>query len=231
MATKRKIVTDNKNKLALSILVIGFYFIWPQIVGIVKNLFSSASDLVFEIISNLILITVLIYIYRKDLKEYLIKFKKDCKKNILTIIAYSLISIVVVGILNALVTQFFKINNGTVNDGLLLKDFAKNPFRIGLITIFYYPIVEEIVFEKTLKDVIPNKCLFIILSGIFFWYYNVAYSADFTFVAIIGSFYYFVMGVIRAYTFTKTDNLLVPIFIKAIYNAFVTFMSVGVLMF
>ena len=153
-----------------------------------------------------------------------------CKKNILTIIAYSLISIVVVGILNALVTQFFKINNGTVNDGLLLKDFAKNPFRIGLITIFYYPIVEEIVFEKTLKDVIPNKCLFIILSGIFFWYYNVAYSADFTFVAIIGSFYYFVMGVIRAYTFTKTDNLLVPIFIKAIYNAFVTFMSVGVLM-
>lgn len=231
MATKKKIVTDNKNKLALSVLVIGFYFIWPQIVGIVKSLFSNASDLIFNIISNLVLITVLIYIYRKDLKEYIIKFKKDCKKNILTIIVYSLISIVVVGILNALVTQIFKLNNGTINDGLLLKDFAKNPFLIGLITIFYYPIVEEIVFEKTLKDVIPNKCLFIILSGIFFWYYNVAYTANFTLAAIIGSFYYFVMGVIRAYTFTETDNLLVPIFIKAIYNVFVTFVSVGVLMF
>ena len=99
------------------------------------------------------------------------------------------------------------------------------------MTIIYYPIVEEIVFEKTLKDVISNKWLFMVLSSLFFWYYNIAYSANFTLVAIAGSFSYFAVGLVKAYTFSKTDNLFVPIFIKAIYNALVTFVAVGALIF
>ena len=93
------------------------------------------------------------------------------------------------------------------------------------MTIIYYPIVEEIVFEKTLKDVIKSKWLFIILSSVFFWYYNIAFTANLTYVTIMSSFYYFVLGFIRALAYHKTDNLVVPICIKSIYNAFVTLIS------
>ena len=147
------------------------------------------------------------------------------------ILIFSILIIVLVPIINLLINSIFKIDGGTSNDNSLLESFKNNPFRIGLMTIIYYPIVEEIVFEKTLKDVISNKWLFMVLSSLFFWYYNIAYSANFTLVAIAGSFSYFAVGLVKAYTFSKTDNLFVPIFIKAIYNALVTFVAVGALIF
>ncbi len=229
--TRAKKNIDRSKTLLISVSVIIFYFLWPQLINVIKELFNHSFDSILEFVSNLILIVGLIYIYRNDLKNYLKDFKKNAKRNILMILIFSILIIVLVPIINLLINSIFKIDGGTSNDNSLLESFKNNPFRIGLMTIIYYPIVEEIVFEKTLKDVISNKWLFMVLSSLFFWYYNIAYSANFTLVAIAGSFSYFAVGFVKAYTFSKTDNLFVPIFIKAIYNALVTFVAVGALIF
>lgn len=229
--TRAKKNIDRSKTLLISVPVIIFYFLWPQLINVIKELFNHSFDSILEFVSNLILIVGLIYIYRNDLKNYLKDFKKNAKRNILMILIFSILIIVLVPIINLLINSIFKIDGGTSNDNSLLESFKNNPFRIGLMTIIYYPIVEEIVFEKTLKDVISNKWLFMVLSSLFFWYYNIAYSANFTLVAIAGSFSYFAVGLVKAYTFSKTDNLFVPIFIKAIYNALVTFVAVGALIF
>lgn len=229
--TRAKKNIDRSKTLLISVSVIIFYFLWPQLINVIKELFNHSFDSILEFVSNLILIVGLIYIYRNDLKNYLKDFKKNAKRNILMILIFSILIIVLVPIINLLINSIFKIDGGTSNDNSLLESFKNNTFRIGLMTIIYYPIVEEIVFEKTLKDVISNKWLFMVLSSLFFWYYNIAYSANFTLVAIAGSFSYFAVGLVKAYTFSKTDNLFVPIFIKAIYNALVTFVAVGALIF
>lgn len=229
--TRAKKNIDRSKTLLISVSVIIFYFLWPQLINVIKELFNHSFDSILEFVSNLILIVGLIYIYRNDLKNYLKDFKKNAKRNILMILIFSILIVVLVPIINLLINSIFKIDGGTSNDNSLLESFKNNPFRIGLMTIIYYPIVEEIVFEKTLKDVISNKWLFMVLSSLFFWYYNIAYSANFTLVAIAGSFSYFAVGLVKAYTFSKTDNLFVPIFIKAIYNALVTFVAVGALIF
>lgn len=229
--TRAKKNIDRSKTLLISVSVIIFYFLWPQLINVIKELFNHSFDSILEFVSNLILIVGLIYIYRNDLKNYLKDFKKNAKRNILMILIFSILIIVLVPIINLLINSIFKIDGGTSNDNSLLESFKNNPFRISLMTIIYYPIVEEIVFEKTLKDVISNKWLFMVLSSLFFWYYNIAYSANFTLVAIAGSFSYFAVGLVKAYTFSKTDNLFVPIFIKAIYNALVTFVAVGALIF
>lgn len=229
--TRAKKNIDRSKTLLISVSVIIFYFLWPQLINVIKELFNHSFDSILEFVSNLILIVGLIYIYRNDLKNYLKDFKKNAKRNILMILIFSILIIVLVPIINLLINSIFKIDGGTSNDNSLLESFKNNPFRIGLMTIIYYPIVEEIVFEKTLKDVISNKWLFMVLSSLFFWYYNIAYSANFTLVAIAGSFSYFAVGLVKAYTFSKTDNLFVPIFIKVIYNALVTFVAVGALIF
>lgn len=229
--TRAKKNIDRSKTLLISVSVIIFYFLWPQLINVIKELFNHSFDSILEFVSNLILIVGLIYIYRNDLKNYLKDFKKNAKRNILMILIFSILIIVLVPIINLLINSIFKIDGSTSNDNSLLESFKNNPFRIGLMTIIYYPIVEEIVFEKTLKDVISNKWLFMVLSSLFFWYYNIAYSANFTLVAIAGSFSYFAVGLVKAYTFSKTDNLFVPIFIKAIYNALVTFVAVGALIF
>lgn len=229
--TRAKKNIDRSKTLLISVSVIIFYFLWPQLINVIKELFNHSFDSILEFVSNLILIVGLIYIYRNDLKNYLKDFKKNAKRNILMILIFFILIIVLVPIINLLINSIFKIDGGTSNDNSLLESFKNNPFRIGLMTIIYYPIVEEIVFEKTLKDVISNKWLFMVLSSLFFWYYNIAYSANFTLVAIAGSFSYFAVGLVKAYTFSKTDNLFVPIFIKANYNALVTFVAVGALIF
>lgn len=224
---KNKKEVKNNKKLLLSLIVILFYFAWPQIVNIIKSLLSinDANDFWFGIISNLALITILVYIYHTDLKEYILKFKKNLKKSILTVLLFSVISIIAVPLVNAFVINVLNIKDGTVNDHSLFASFEVYPFLIAFMTIIYYPIVEEIVFEKTLKDVIHNKWLFVIVSALFFWYYNIAYTADLTYATIMSSLYYFVLAFIRALAFYKTNNLCVPIFIKSIYNAFVTLIS------
>ena len=128
-------------------------------------------------------------------------------------------------IVNGLVINVLNINHITENDNSLLEVFKTYPFLTWFLTIIYYPIVEEIVFEKTIKDVVSNKWLFIALSALFFWYYNIAYVGGITYVTVISSLYYFVAGFIRALAFYKTDNLYVPMCIKSLCNLFVTIIS------
>ncbi len=223
---KRKKNTNFETKrLALSLLVIIFYFVWPSIIAVLKSLFHGSNDLILGIISHIALVLVLLFIYRKDLIEYWKDLKKNKKKIFKTIIIYTLITIVGVAIVNGLVINVLNINHITENDNSLLEVFKTYPFLIGFLTIIYYPIVEEIVFEKTIKDVVSNKWLFIALSALFFWYYNIAYVGGITYVTVISSLYYFVAGFIRALAFYKTDNLYVPMCIKSLCNLFVTIIS------
>ena len=227
-AKKKKNILKSEirqEKLVTSLLVIMFYFLWPVIIGILKDIFNINDDFVFGICCNILLIIVLLFIYRNDLKDYALKFKKDKKRSIKTILIYSIISIFAVALINGFVINVLNINQITENDSSLFESFKTYPVLVGFLTVIYYPIVEEIVFEKTIKDVITSKWLFIILSALFFWYYNIAYTGGITYITIVSSLYYFVLGFIRALAFYKTDNLYVPIFIKSIYNLFVTVIS------
>ena len=215
------------DKLLISLSVIVFYFLWPMIIDIFKRILSvnSENDLIFGIVSNVLLTAILVSIYFKDLNLYARKFKKNRGKSIKTILIYFLLTIVGIALTNVFVIDILKVNEIAGNDSILFESFKSYPFLVAFMTIVYYPIVEEIVFEKTLKDVITNKWLFVSLSAIFFWYYNIAYLGEINYLSIVSSLCYFVGGFIRALAFYKTDNLYVPIGIKALYNLFVTIIS------
>ena len=215
------------NRLLTSVLVIIFYFAWPIIIKVFENIFNvdSSTDLLFGIICNVVLAVLLISIYHKDLKEYLKKFNKDKFKYIKTIILFFIITLVAIALTNSFVINILKIDHIAENDSALFASFKSYPLLITFMTVIYFPVVEEIVFEKTLKDVIKNKWLFIFISAIFFWYYNIAYIEGINYLTIISSLCYFVGGFLRALAFHKTDNLYVPIGIKALYNLFVTIIS------
>ena len=111
--TTPKIRTD---RLATSLLVIIFYFIWPVMIGILKDVLNMSDDFFFGIVCNIILIIVLIFIYKKDLKEYAISFNNNRKKMIKTIIIYAIISIFAVALINGIVINVLGINHVTEND-------------------------------------------------------------------------------------------------------------------
>ena len=215
------------NKLLTSVLVIIFYFAWPIIIQVFRDIFriDASHSFLFDIICNVLLAAMLITIYHKDLKEYLKNFNKNKFKYIKTILLYFLITLVAIALTNSFVIDILKIDHIAENDSALFESFKAYPLLVAFMTVIYYPVVEEIVFEKTLKDVIKSKWLFIILSGVFFWYYNIAYIEGITYLTIVSSLCYFVGGFLRALAFHKTNNLYVPVAIKALYNLFVTIIS------
>ena len=215
------------NKLLTSLLVIIFYFAWPIIIKVFKDILhiGDSNDLLFGIICNVVLAAVLIAIYHKDLKKYAINFSKNKWKMIKTILIYFLFTLVAIALTNMFVLNILDIDHIAENDSALFESFKSYPLLIGFMTIIYYPVVEEIVFEKTLKDVIKTKWLFIVISSIFFWYYNIAYISGINYLTIVSSICYFVGGFLRALAYYKTDNLYVPICIKTLYNLFVTVIS------
>ena len=214
-----------RERLLISLSVIIFYLICPYIIAAIKKLFNIGDCLFLSIILHLALVMILLFIYRKDLKDYFDDFKKNKKKYLKLIIIFAIISILAVIVINGIIIHVLNINHVTENENALLESFKTYPLIVSLLTIVYYPIVEEIVFEKTIKDVISNKWLFIILSALFFWYYNIAYIGGISYITIISSLYYFVAGFIRALVFYKTDNLYVPMGIKSLCNLFVTIIS------
>ena len=215
------------NKLLVSLLVIVFYFLWPVIIGVFKDILgiTSENDFFFGILCNILMAAILISIYFKDLKKYALNFKKNKGKFTKTIIIYFLITLVGIALTNVFVMNVLKVDDIAANDSILFESFKSYPILVAFLTVIYYPLVEEIIFEKTLKDVISNKWLFIALSAIFFWYYNIAYIGAINYLSIVSSLCYFVGGLIRAIAFYKTDNLYVPIGVKALYNLFVTIIS------
>jgi len=233
-----KKIKDNKiliNNLIMSILVIVLYFVWPTVINIPLQIFgitfeevatntTPISQIVYNLVFSLILMIILIMIYRKTFKKDIKDFKENKKSYLVMVLKYTLITFVSVIAVNALKEFIFNVKEVAENDMALYTYYRELPYLMIFMTVIYYPIVEEIVFDKTIKDLIKNKWLYIIISSLFFWYFNIAFIGI-TVTSIVSSAFYFVIAFIRAYAYQKTDNLLVPIGIKMFYNLLVTLIS------
>lgn len=226
---------DFRKKLITSILVILLYFMWPSIVNLPLQLCNIDFEkiattntpifqLVYNMAFNILLMIILLIIYRKSFGEFIKDFKINYKKHLLTILKYLGFTIVAVFASYAIKTLVFGIEEVAENDMILYNYFKQIPPLMIFMTVIYYPIVEELVFNHTIKVLIKNKWLYIIISSLFFWYFNIAFIGI-NYVSIVSSFYYFAIALLRAYAYHKTNNLLVPIGIKMLYNAFVSLIS------
>ena len=124
-------------------------------------------------------------------KEKIAKIKENAKNDKLGKFLLKSFSIAIILILSAIiignvVPLVFKSDN--VLSGIMSKFSTTLPF-LGLISqIIIAPITEELVFRMTIRDLIPNKFLFVIISATLFafihdWFY---FSAGFPFYFLFG---------------------------------------------
>jgi len=229
---KKGLAKEFNQKLITSIFVIILYFAWPILIKWLLQLFGisfevmsmSLWQIIYNVASNVILMVILIMIYRNNFIKFIKEFKEKYRQYLLIISKYLVLSIIITIIINVTKTHLLNIEEVAENDVILGTYFKQLPLLMFFMTIIYYPIVEEIVFNHTIKELIKNKWLYIFVSALFFWYFNIAF-VGISYVSIVSSFYYFILAFIRASAYYKTDNLLVPIGIKMIYNTFVSIIS------
>lgn len=210
------------NKLINILKSIGLIFLilfFPVIFFIVLNINVNISDtkyIIYLTISNIILIGIFILIYRKtlvdDLKSYIKDFSNNCEIGI----KYWIIGFGIMTLSNLFITY------------ILNKDIAGNeqdvrnyldlfPLFMVFNTVIYAPLTEELTFRKSIRDVIDNKWVYGLVSGLVFGMLHISsYMNNWT--DLVYLIPYSSLGVAFALLYHKTDNIFSSITMHAVHN-------------
>ena len=204
---------DMKKKLYITILLWAIYAVF-------LIFFSSTSLTITNFLVHLLLLFVVLFIYRNDLENYKNEFDKNKKSNILKVLFYMAIIWGVYILSNTFVNILVKNFGFNSSNGALMQLFKNAPYGTMFVcftSIVFYPIVEELVFRKSLRDVISNPILFVIISSLVNWYFQVTIinpSVNELIIALPTLLY----SVVAAIIMVKKDNILYTIYPRMIYN-------------
>lgn len=188
----------------------------------VNNL-SDIQNTLLNLFSNVSLVAILLFIYRKDLKKDLINFKKNIISNLEAGFKYWILGLVIMMVSNIILTI---VTGGIAANEELVQGMIENtPFLALLSAGIIAPIVEELCFRKTIKDIIKNKYIGSILSGLLFGILHIAFSCttfqDFLFIIPYGA-----LGFTFSMMYYETNNAITPIFMHALHNSILTIISI-----
>ena len=168
------------------------------------------------IISYLVALFLLIFIFRKDLLRDLKEFKKYFREYNSYVLSMYVKSLAVLFILS-LSIKLAGVNNAT-NQETIQEIFNVKPIQIALLSIIYAPISEEIMFRGIFRKFIDKKWLFIISSGLLFGAAHVIDDfqsvGELLYILVYGS-----LGCFLAAIYYKTNNLCTNMYFHFIQNS------------
>lgn len=215
------------SKILKSLLIFGSYFIYTYLIVILLSVtfalfgvkLSDASDLIKYWIlmgTDLLYIIFLIAVYRKELKEKFKDFRKNFSKYMDTGIKYWIIGLIIMVASNKLISVFTP-SQMAQNEQSVRELFDTFPIYTLVATSLFAPFVEELIFRKSIKDIINTKWIYILFSGFIFGSIHVVSSLsgyyDFFYIIPYGA-----LGASLAYMYYKTDNIFVSMMMHAIHN-------------
>ena len=207
----------NKKKVILiNLLVFIFYFIYTITPALIIYFFNIkfSNDLqkeIYYILTAVIYMLIIILIYKKEL---LLDIKNIKIKNFIKYIPIYLIGIVFMSLSNALV---YKITNMQISENeSAIREYIKLfPIYMSFSTVIFSPFIEEITFRKVFRNIINNKYIFIIISGVIF---GLIHTNSFKVNDLFSSIPYIIMGIDFAYIYYKSDNIFTTIAFHSMHN-------------
>ena len=199
-----------------------------QILNIDTSALSKETIILYNVIIDLILILILIILYKKELKDDIKDIKINHKKYYGTCFKYWLISLAIMYISNLILIVTTK--NIAANEQAIEDLFKVSPLYVYFAAVIYAPIVEEIIFRKSIRKIIPNKYLFIIISGLVFGLLHVISDIN----AWHDLFYiipYSAPGIAFAYMYYKTDNIFTSMGFHFMHNGLLIALQFVILIF
>ena len=204
-------INDIYTRLTKTILVITLYFIWPSVITFITNIVNINPNEIVTFACNVILLIIVVLIYIKDIIQSISKI--SIKR--LICLFLSLIGVQI--LTNLISVAIIGVNAHYTNSGLLPAYLEKWPVLMGISIAVIYPILETLVFNKSLKDIINSKWAFILCSSLFFWLVNIM-AIDFKPISIIATMSCFTTSIVINYFYYKEDNISSIIIVKMIYN-------------
>jgi len=216
--------------LKLLFCIILFFFV-GTITKIMFDIFNINLDsemrlILLQLISSIIMLSILSLIYYKDIKKDSKIFKKNLSKKLIFIIKLFLIFIVVkyiVSLFTAILMILLKLDMNSitsVNQELIETYLKRAPLLMAISTSLLAPIYEELLFRLGFKKVFGNSILFVVISGFIFGLLHVFpldNGVSLT-LGLIQSISYVSMGLFLSYIYKKYNNIYYNIGIHFLNN-------------
>ena len=210
-------MNNKKKKILINILVICLYFIWPYFLNSITNLFNL-SEIPYLYVSfgvNFIFLFIIIYVYKDILRKYYSNLKRNFKSifiGSLKVFLFGLVSYILLNtLLDILNIPVLSSQNSRI------EIFKKIPIMFVLNTLFYYPIIEELIFKLSLKEVLKDMWSFVIITGLLNAFFQIVFSMT-VWTDLLYLLPYAIFFGSLSYIYYKNDNVLLPIFLRICYN-------------
>ncbi len=207
----------------IGLLAIFIYFTFSylqlgllQILGIDYEKISFSFKVVYLISTEIVEMFLLLFLFRKKLKEDIKDLKKNHETYFKTYFKYWLLILAIMMISNILI-MFLTENQTAGNEEAFRNVLTKSMVYAYFSGVIYAPIIEELIFRRSIRNIIPINSLFILVSGLVFGGLHVVtgYTGPIDLLYLIP---YCTPGFIFAYILTKTDNVLVSASIHFMHN-------------
>lgn len=199
------------------------YFLFPYLQSIPFIIFSAPTidmplelKVLYLIAFNSLTAAIIMFIYKKKIIKDFNKFKKNSTKYFTKYIKYWFLCLGIMMVSNLIINTLIT-NNLPANEQAIRDTFDISPLYIFFSAVIYAPIVEELVFRQSIKNIFSNKIVFIIISGLLFGGMHV--FGDFkTLSDLLYIIPYSAPGIMFAYMLADSDNIFVPISFHLIHN-------------
>ena len=190
---------------------------------------SLSTKVLYLIVTGTLEIVFLFFLFRKKLKEDVQDLKKNHEGYFKTYFKYWLFALAIMMISN-LIIMLITENQTSKNEEAVRSLLTKSPIYAYFSSVIFAPFVEEIIFRRSIRNVIPIDSLFIIVSGLVFGGLHIitGFSGPLDLLYLIP---YCTPGLIFAYILTKTDNVLVTAGIHLMHNGIMVSLQIFIYLF
>lgn len=211
-------------KIIKNLLILLSYFLYEAIVLIIINALGiDVSKLnfiqknIYLFVIDIIYLVSLVFIYRKELKEDFKDFKENGSGYIFKYAPLYLLGVILMGITNALLVKVtgMEMSTNEQNVRTLIKYY---PLYMSFSSVMYAPIVEELIFRKSIKNLFNDNVLFVLMSGLIFGLIHVVGTGNEGINEILMGIPYIIMGLDFAYIYVKTKNIFTTMTLHSIHN-------------
>lgn len=224
MANKKTRRNVNNEKLVSIIIIWILYIIW-----ILK--FNSITPTLYNFIIHLLFLAIVVFIFRNDLLLNLKELKHTRKKKLSRIFLYFLGFLGIMVLSNILISIITNIAGiSFVQDSssdAIAKVFNIIPYGtlfVCFLTIVFYPIVEELIFRKSLRPALKNSVLFVIITSLLSWYFQVTLLNP-NINEFILAIQTFLNSIFAGIIYVKTNNIIYTISSRMLFNIFICIMQ------
>ena len=178
-----------------------------SLLGINYYNLSMFDKIVYLMVTELIYLLILFFIYRKeyirDFKDYIKNFKNYMPKYM----EYWALAFSLMLISNFVIITLFP-NSVATNQEAINSILVGAPFYMIVSAVIFAPFLEETIFRFSFRKIFKNDIFFIIISGLIFGSLHVISSFN-NFIDLIYIIPYSIPGCVFAYTLVKSKNIFI----------------------